>query len=82
MSCFSALGERTFNELSAICLSRGDLNGDLVALQDSESAATCLVSTRHACEAVCDITYSRLVEKLDRDADCGGHGCNVAGAVL
>jgi hypothetical protein len=24
--------ERTFNELSAVCLSRGDLNRDLVAL--------------------------------------------------
>lgn len=72
--------KRTFNELSTVCLSRSDFNGDLVTLEHGESAATSLVSTRQACEAVREGTYGGLVEELDGDADCGGHGRGVVGA--
>jgi hypothetical protein len=51
-----------------------------VTLENCESAATGLVSTRQACEVVCDITYGGLVEELDWDADCGGHGRGIVGA--
>jgi hypothetical protein len=72
--------ERTFNKLSAVCLSRSDFNGDLVTLWHGESAATGLVSTKQACEAGCEVTYGGLVEELDGDADCGGHVCGIVGA--
>ena len=39
-----------------------------------------LVSTRQACEAVCEVTYGGLVEELDGDADCGGHGRGIVGS--
>jgi hypothetical protein len=51
-----------------------------VTLEHYQSAATGLVSTRQACEVVCDITYGGLIEELDWDADCGGHGRGIIGA--